>query len=84
MNKTYLITGRNCSNCDMLKKMLKLMKLEVDGELDARESPGADYITQVGARSIPVLVKVNGNGEITDHLVGIAHGDNQFRRLCNG
>lgn len=84
MNKVYLITGKNCPNCNMLKKMLKLMKLEYDAEVDAYGETGGNYIAQVRARSIPVLVRVDGNGEVTDHVIGIAHGDIRFKEVCNG
>lgn len=82
MTKTYLITGKNCSNCGMLKKMLNLMKLSVDGEIDAYSEEGSSYIGQVGARSIPVLVKVDDNGNVLDSLVGISHGDIRFKEVC--
>lgn len=82
MNKVYLITGKNCPNCNMLKNMLKLMKLKYDEELDAREEPGASYVKQVGAQSIPILIRVDGNGEIKDHVIGVAHGDIRFKEIC--
>lgn len=84
MHKTYLITGKSCSNCDMLKKMLKLMRLTVDEEIDANSTTGSNYTRQAKARSIPVLVKVNGNGEVVDSLIGINHTDKRFREVCNG
>jgi len=83
MHKTYLITGRNCSNCEMLKKMLKLMRLTVDSEIDANSDVGSNYTRQAKAQSIPVLVKVNGDGEVVDSLIGINHTDHQFREVCS-
>jgi hypothetical protein len=68
----------------MLKKMLKLMKLSVDEEIDAYGDQGGEYVAAVRARSIPVLVKVDSKGAIIDSLIGINHTDRQFAEVCNG
>jgi len=83
MTKTYLITGESCSNCDMLKKMLNIMKLSVDGEINAHSKQGSEYISTVRARSIPVLVKVDDSGKVVGSVIGIHHTDHQFREVCS-
>ena len=84
MTNVYLITGAKCSQCDTLKQMLKLMKLEVDKEIDAYSMEGSAFIGQVGARSIPVLLRVNGDGGVIDYVVGTSHSDKRFREVVNG
>lgn len=84
MTKVYLITGKSCSNCEMLKKMLKLMRLTVDEEIDAASEAGSNYVRQAKARSIPVIVKVNGDGQVLDSVIGVHHSDERFAEVCNG
>lgn len=82
MSEVVLVTGRNCSNCLMLKKMLKLMRLEYDYEVDADCEMGANIIEFTKARSIPVLARVSNSGKVQDYVIGLNHTDKRFKEIC--
>jgi glutaredoxin len=84
MSEVVLVTGRNCSNCLMLKKMLKLMRLEYDRTVDSSEDEAAKIIEFTKARSIPVLARVSNTGKVKDFVIGLNHTDKRFSEVCNG
>ena len=84
MSEVVLVTGRNCSNCEMLKKMLKLMRLDYDRAVDSSEDEAVKIIEFTKARSIPVLARVSNSGKVKDYVIGLNHTDKRFREICNG
>lgn len=84
MSEVVLVTGRNCSNCEMLKKMLKLMRLDYDRTVDSSEDEAAKIIEFTKARSIPVLARVSNTGKVKDFVIGLNHTDKRFSEVCNG
>ena len=84
MTQVVLVGGRSCSNCVMLKKMLKLMRLEYDYEVDAECEMGMNIIEFSKARSIPVLARVSNSGKVQDFVIGLNHTDKRFKEICNG
>ena len=82
MSEVVLVTGRNCSNCEMLKKMLKLMRLEYDVTVDANSEQGLQIVNFTKARSIPVLARVSNSGKVKDFVIGLNHTDKRFKEIC--
>ena len=82
MSEVVLVTGRNCSNCEMLKKMLKLMRLDYDRAVDSSEDEAAKIIEFTKARSIPVLARVSNTGKVQDYVIGLNHTDKRFKEIC--
>ena len=82
MSEVVLVTGKSCTNCDMLKKMLKLMRLDYDRAVDSSEDEAAKIIEFTKARSIPVLARVSNTGKVQDYVIGLNHTDKRFKEIC--
>ena len=80
---TFMITGSNCPNCNMLKMMIKHMKLPEPEQIEADSQLGKRYLVAVNARSIPVLVRIKDD-EIADSLVGVHHSYDKIRGMFDG
>lgn len=79
MSEVIVLTGKNCPNCDMLKQMLDWWHTEYR-TVDVQTDEGAALLSQTNARSVPILMRVEGI-EVKKYVVGIANRDEQFQAV---
>jgi len=68
-----MLTGSNCPACTMLKNRFEAIGLgHVYSQLDIESEEGTNLARAQGIRSIPVLVKFEGDS-VVDTLTGASH-----------
>lgn len=83
-----MVTGKACPNCDMLKMIINHMKLPEPEIVDAESAIGREIIKETAARGIPVLARIQPEGEhdklvVEDYMIG-SHNDNKVKEIYNG
>lgn len=85
MSNVYMVTGKNCPNCDMLKMILNHMKLPKPEIVDVETPVGREIIKQTGARAIPVLANVGANADgetiVNRYIVGSHNSDEKVKAI---
>lgn len=84
MTNVTMLTGKSCSNCEMLKKVLKHLKIDDKVEyVDVEGEKGSILLSELGLRSIPVLVRLD-DGKPVGTLVGLNFNDKKLVDFVNG
>ena len=75
-----LYTGTNCLACKALKVRLAKLHLMDYTECDTAEQEHRDAIMALGFRSIPVLVRYEGE-DVVDAVGGNVHSDADYKEF---